>query len=710
MSGVDQYDKLIPAFGTSGKKWPQMRLFLNMVKDNYEKTGSVRFEARKYEEVDSRSYKDARAADGTVSSQFACFLNEFLNLVGVNPLTGSGVTISAVAPVNTYRTAANLTARAGATRAPGGSTVGSNSGIVGGSLPADQVLSAVKDAEPEFFKEFMSTITTGRFESIDRAFTFKDRLSIVKDLAIQNLFTGLEGTGFGDLRSPSPRSSTVGATAAANVARTETARGAAVGAPPAASRGTMQPATGSDAANDFLSAYVVGIMPNQCQSYAGAGQPISFKWDKYVLGHLLKGALKSASARTSTFFNTSAPTGPLENAYYRKVGDTKNLYTLINGKETAVQIGSDQAKNIKMGQNCYDLGMRSNDAATQQKCYDLIKNCLAGDNIERCKEFMKSNNYWSTVKNDVSKLNLDLASELLDSFGYPILTEDNKEVGRKLKVYGNSTQWLKLLSETKFKNTTFGDKEIKQIAANTKLTGYLDLVAAKLNRNPGVLNPDFAKDAPASSGNAFNGTQLQKYGLSGKFVQPASGVSTASVVAMQNAMLRKRNALAIYYGVPLNTVGFVMRGGGAAVQQFEDLQNNSMLPLRLSSMVEEHYKTFVNGLKASNKDLDTKDKTDIEKLIGELKVLEDKLFKAAIYTSKYQDLVSVFGEEDTQSLITLDHLQQFVDKRNNYFVRTGKKQDALTAILQALSGAVQKETKTVSMDASKYPTSPVKQN
>jgi hypothetical protein len=661
-----------------------------MVKDNYEATGSVQFAKKKYEEVDSRSYKDATASDGTISSQFACFLNEFLELVNNETIT----TAAGAIYNGTYRPAPTTPSPAG-TRAPAGATVGSAYGIVGTPLPAGEVLKAVREAEPEFFKELMSAITTGRFEEIaaNRVFTFKNRRDIITDLALHNLFTGLAGTTVTDARGPSPTDSRIGASADL--------------------RGTdsISPAESPAQADAFLAFYGPSRFGNRrCQVYAGAGIPISFKWDKYVLGHLLKGALKSASSRTSTFFNTSAPTGPLENAYYRKVGDTKNLYTVINGKETAVQIGSDEAKNIKMGQHCYDLGMRSNDAATQAKCYDLIKKCLAGDKIQDCKDFMKQSNYWTTVKTDVSKLNLDLARELLDSFGYPIMTEDNKEVGRKLKVYGNSTQWLKYLSETTFKNVGFGAKEIKQIAANTKLTGYLDLVAAKLNRNPGVLNPDFAKDAPASSGSAFNGSQLQKYGLSGKFVQPASGVSTSSVIAMQNAMLRKRNALAIYYGVPLNTVGFVMRGGGAAVQQFEDLQNNSMLPLRLSSMVDEHYKTFVNSLKASNKDLDTKDKTDIQKLIADLKVLEDKLFKAAIYTSKYQDLVSVFGEEDTQSLITLDHLQQFVDKRNNYFVRTGKKQDALTAILQALSGAVQKETKTVSMDASKYPTSPVKSN
>lgn len=685
MSGVDQYDKLIPAFGTTGKKWPQMRLFLNMVKDNYEATGSVQFAKKKYDEVDSRSYKGATASDGTVSSQFACFLNEFIDLV-------RDETISTRGAGRTYRPAPLIGAPAN-TRAPAGTTVGRAYGIVNGPLPANQVLKAVKEAEPEFFKEFMSAITVGRFENIDDQFTFKNRLSIITDLALHNLFTGLEGTTATDARSPSPRDSNVGLSASARGSR------------------RTNPADSPAEANAFLSYYRPDNSFLRCQAYAGAGIDISYKWDKYVLGHLLKGALKTASTKTSNFFNIgAAPTGPLENAYYRKVGDTKNLYTLVNGKETAVHIGSDHAKKIKMGQHCYDLGMRSNDAATQQKCFDLIKNCLAGDNIERCKEFMKTSNYWTTVKNDVDKLNLDLAKELLESFGYPTFMEDNKQVGRKLRVFGNSTQWLDFLSKTKFKNTSFGPKEIKQIAANTKLTGYLDLVAAKLNKNPGVLNPDFAKDAPASTGSAFNGSTLQKYGLTGKFVLPASGVSAASVLQMQNTMLRKRNSLAIFYGIPLNTVGFMgMTGGGAAVQQFEDLQNNSMLPLRLSGMVEQHYHSFVNSLKATNKDLDSKDKTDIEKLIGELKVLEDKLFKAAIYTAKYQDLVSVFGQEDTQNLITLDHLQEFVDKRNNYFVRTGKKQDSLTAILQALVGATQKETKAVSMDSSKYPTSPLAQ-
>merc|ERR1711871_1084358 len=686
---VDQYDKLIPVFGTTGEKWPQMRLFLNMVKDNYEATGNAQFEERRYDEVDAKSYKDAGAEAGKVSNQFACFLNELLELID-----GRTITTNPGAPANgTYPAAggivdprapasqSDIPAEAGR-RARVGTAAG---GIVGNIQSAQNVIKALKDgiASEPWFGAFMEAITTGRITETNDNFQFKPRADIVRDLDIQNLFTGLQGAAAGDARRTADLSTDVGT--GANI------MGAQL---------TNPGATAADA-NGFLNLFRIGGVGNlQCKAFAGAGIPINYNWDKYVLGSLLKSAVRAASSRTSSFFDVSAPTGPLENAYNRKVGDTANLYTMVNGVETTVQIGSDEAKKLKMGANCYDLGMKSGNAGEQATCFKLIKNCLAGNDIAQCKQFMKNNNYWNAVKDDIAKTNLDLARQLLESFGFPVLTEDNQEAGMKLKVFANANQWLQHLADNKFgkAGTTFSDNDIKAIAANVKLVGYLDALVAKVNRNPGVLNPDYSKDGPNNTSRAFAGNRLSSYGITGKYVRQGSGTpSVSSVIALQNAVMRKRSALAIYYGIPLSSVGYVMRGGGAAVQQFEDMQNNNLLPLRLSKVVEEHYEQFVNSLKSANKDLDQKDKNDITKLIADLKVVEDKLFKAAIYTSKYQDLVSVFGQEDTKGLITLDHLQEFVDKRNNYFTRVGKQQDALTSILKALADATQKESTGLSV-------------
>ena len=688
MSGVDQYDKLIPVFGTPGEMWPQMRLFLNMVKDNYEATnGSVRFAKKKYDEADAASYKDAVGNSGTVSSQFACFLNEFLYLV-------EGLTIS---PGNDYGRGVEGIGNFGERQE--GKIVGSgfDLGIVNGSLPAATIVKALKDAEHQWFKSFMQAITTTNIANITDRFTFKTRREIITDLDIQNLFTGLQGSVWGDRRSTA---GTVGTPGGRN-AQTSIAMGSALRSPSESAR----------QADQFLQSFVGGDTPDTCLRFAGAGVPISYKWDKYVLGHLLKSAVKSTSTATSNFFkNVGSNNAPIEDAYYRKVGDDKNLYALVNGKETAVQIGSAEAKKIKMGQHCFNLGLKSTNTGEQNSCYNLVKECLAGNDIATCKTFMTTNTYWTSVKQDVDTINLDLAKQLLESFGFPIKSENSQEAGMTLNFFGNSTEWLTQLKESKFGTTTFTDTELRNIGGNVNLIGYLDAIAAKVNRNPGVLNPDYNKDGPNNNSRAFAGNNLTSFGLQGKFVRQGSGVpSVSSIIALQNVIMSKRNALSIYYGIPLNTIGFGnMRGGGAATAQFDDMKNNNILPLRLSQVIEQHYNYFLNSLKQSNKDLDQTDKDQISNLIVDLKKVEEKLFKAAIYTSKYQDLVSVFGQEDTNNLITLDHLQEFVDKRNSYFTRTGKQQDVITSILKALADATQKESSGVSVSASKYDLSPKK--
>ena len=52
----EQYDKFIPVFGTQGSEWPQMRLFLSMVKENFTVAGGSAFRQTQYPEVVSENY------------------------------------------------------------------------------------------------------------------------------------------------------------------------------------------------------------------------------------------------------------------------------------------------------------------------------------------------------------------------------------------------------------------------------------------------------------------------------------------------------------------------------------------------------------------------------------------------------------------------------------------------------------------------------
>ena len=147
-----------------------------------------------------------------------------------------------------------------------------------------------------------------------------------------------------------------------------------------------------------------------------------------------------------------------------------------------------------------------------------------------------------------------------------------------------------------------------------------------------------------------------------------------------------------------------MTGGAYAHEYFEALQDPATTPLLLSELIEKQFNSFITTLKAANKDLEAGDKESITKMISDLKTTESKLLKSAIYTSKYNDLVSVFSETDSKGVISLDHLKKFVDNRNSYFEKTTKKQDSLMSIVKSMVEAIAKEApKEESKTAAMYP-------
>ena len=119
--------------------------------------------------------------------------------------------------------------------------------------------------------------------------------------------------------------------------------------------------------------------------------------------------------------------------------------------------------------------------------------------------------------------------------------------------------------------------------------------------------------------------------------------------------------------------------------------------------MEDSFNSFVTALRLHKKELDSGDYQHIQKLIVDLRNSEDKLFKAAIYTDKYVRLIGALGESDTKGVVSLDHAKQFVDRRNSYFNKVGKKQDDLFSILKALAEAQQQETTEETKSVTDYP-------
>lgn len=434
-------------------------------------------------------------------------------------------------------------------------------------------------------------------------------------------------------------------------------------------------------------------------------QIVEVNMSKYLLTLLLDNAYQAAKTGqpTSTnFFATQASYND-EKFYYRKADQPGKLFMLKNGVETEVQKGSkDYLEGHKYDDNCYNLGLIAD--PSNIRCNELVTNCLAGKDIAQCKDFMSNGDWWNQ-SNDVNNLNPALAMDMLSKFGFGIVENDVREVGLRLRQVMTTTQWLERLNNEFKKNNGLNDNDIKAISGNTRLIGYLDRVVNKINSNPAVLNKNYhGPETLSTNPNAFQGSTLSKFGLRPKQVISGSGVpSLSSIVALQNTVLRARSNIGILYGIsPLPTGLIYQRGGAEAFEFMEAYGDDNRLPLRLSKIVKDAFESFVSSLKSNGKDLDANDKAHIHKLVDDLDKYENKLLKSAVYTDKYIKLLQVYGQTDSSSVLSMDHIQKFVDNRNNYFTKVSKKQDELLSILKAMADATNTEVKSEVKSITEY--------
>ena len=145
----------------------------------------------------------------------------------------------------------------------------------------------------------------------------------------------------------------------------------------------------------------------------------------------------------------------------------------------------------------------------------------------------------------------------------------------------------------------------------------------------------------------------------------------------QKALSDSRNRAVVSLGQNiLPGVRLVLSGGGMPVIQLQ------------ADILEGQYLTLKNRLKQSNKDLAPGDDKKIQDLIQELKEKERKLNEFIVMTDRYADLLQVFGQTDKETVLTVDHLEQFTQARDNYFNKVSKKQNSLMSIIQAISDKV----------------------
>lgn len=412
-----------------------------------------------------------------------------------------------------------------------------------------------------------------------------------------------------------------------------------------------------------------------------------YNWNKYFRSLLQIAAEQPAPAVPSSFFNDPVVD---QGKYWRKADGS--LWTMTaDGKEEQVDINS-KAYNDLTEATCFSTGITKADGSVVDRdvCANYLRTCLAGGDVKQCVAFMKDKDYWQTAQKEIDAMLPPIALKTLEAFGF--MTEESYDETNKMPVKKvvEVTAWLaELLNKTKTTPPEISDADYKLIAANDKLMGYLRMLVKKVNTNPSILNKNIVKAAaqPIVDKAAFQGTNLHKMGLTPRIA--SLPYSTSSIERLGNTIRAEQDAIRIRLLGPA-LFGGILTGGSQQIDQLED---------RLSSEtkltwygLKAQYMALTEALQGMKKDIAPADKAKIEDLFTSLKRSETKLMQINLMLEKYRELIQIHGVEDNTKTLSVDHLKEFVDNRNKYFMRVAKKQNDLISIIKSISEAVNKES------------------
>ncbi len=409
--------------------------------------------------------------------------------------------------------------------------------------------------------------------------------------------------------------------------------------------------------------YALGLRASSTTPAFVLTNPIKYKWGRTLIKAMMESAVKE-SAEASKFWSSVDSEPASESAYYRKVGQPGKLFTKKDGEEVEVQAGSEEFKKLmeNPGDNCFNLGIKNAGGDGDETCYNFVTKCLSGEGVDDCKNFMQSGDYWRNAVESAKEMSPVLGQQLLNKFGFK----------NQSGTYQSVDEWVKGL--------TLAEDEALAIAGNIELIGYLRMVVSKVNS---ISTVSAGAEDPYWS----------KMGVPNASARPESTPSE-TFERIRSVVVNLGRSYGQTYLVPGVSIGF-MSGGAASdmnsrIKAFSEGSSSSN---KSSKALKGLYASLLAQLRNINRDLDSADQKEIEKLIEQVSNYEKKLGTAAIYLAEYIDLISVHGKSDTNGLVNMDNIKTFVDKHDGYFNKNQSATEQLLSVLKKLTEAVEAETK-----------------
>ena len=362
--------------------------------------------------------------------------------------------------------------------------------------------------------------------------------------------------------------------------------------------------------------------------------------------------------------------------YFRKNGI---LFKNIDGKEICVEGGSELYNKLTLANKCYGTGFKDDN---NKKCQDFFVECLQGNNIAQCKEFLSNPNYWSDIESEVNDMLPIMVHELLIKFQFKAI-EANLNNQRISKIF-SVEQWLLNLRDISNNDpSTLSSDDCDKINKNDKLLAYLRHLVRKLNNNPIILNPNYvAPKIELSQQMSILGNRP----LNPKFFNRNVGFSAKIASAIKGILATSNRNMFSIKNRPYGLLrGRFQLGGNTE----DDLSIRlKEINLQTHSIFRSHFIGLVDRLQKMGKLISKNDEIKVKKAIDRLEKLERKLNEVLLYIEKYANLMELYKHTDDNNLLSLNYLKKFVDTRNAFMTKTSSKQDYIGQFLIGLADQI----------------------
>lgn len=345
-------------------------------------------------------------------------------------------------------------------------------------------------------------------------------------------------------------------------------------------------------------------------------------------------------------------------------------YTWRDGKlfdkKKGVDVEAD-AKTKSHDDACFDFGLAKDLGGRADLCLHLIRDCIKGHNVDKCKKLLTTANFWEFDKDEFKNMNIGLAKKLLDAFQF----KDTNGV------YESSTKWIERISEWKSKYN-LESADIDKVRENINLTSFLDRVVEELNSNTVVSNN------PGSS--TLKDNKLWGWGILPKVHQ--SGVSLDEI----NRLIKSNRArVRSFFINPMGMAPMMIGGGDDSMSSYALRSAQIKKEFRSSfDQLDSMKKQFLQVIEAHDHKIDNEEVNAINRLYKRLSKDTNTFLKYLSYMEKYAVLHSFYAEHDPDKVIDITGMKAFVEKRDSKFNELEKVEDNVMEVLKALQNAVEK--------------------